>query len=107
MSEEASVPSNRAATIKTAVNEILRLNSEIETLQKERTAVKNKLVKGELGMKITDFNIFLRVHQLENDDRNRLFDTLREGFKALGIGEQSSFLSALDETAMAVPAGSA
>lgn len=87
----------RADLIRAAVREISRLDGEIAGLQAERTKYKNKTIKGDLGFKLADWNTTYRLYGLEGDDRDRLLDTIREGFHALGIGEQSSFLTSMPD----------
>ena len=87
----------RADLIRAAVREISRLDGEIAGLQAERTKYKNKTIKGDLGFKLADWNTTYRLYGLEGDDRDRLLDTIREGFHALGIGEQSNFLTAMGD----------
>lgn len=89
--------SNRAETIRRACREITDLEGQRKALSADIASVKQSLVKGELGIKIADFNVALRMYQLEGDDRDTLFDTLRETFEALGVGQQLGFLDALAE----------
>lgn len=87
----------RADLIRSAAKELSRLDGEIAALQTQRTAYKNKHIKGDLGFKLADWNTTYRLYQLEGDDRDRLLDTIREGFSALGIGEQSNFLTSMPD----------
>jgi len=66
--------------------------------------VKAKLIKGDLGMKIADFNTLLRLYKLECEDRDELIDVLREGFRALGIGESMDFVAAMEKMPAPAPA---
>lgn len=83
---------------------IVNTMKRLEALEIERKAIgdqiaeiKNKEIKGELGMKITDFNIARRVYLLEGEDRRELFATMRETFDALGVGETLNFVTALEK----------
>lgn len=49
-------------------------------------------------MKIADFAAVYRLYKLEGDDRDAALDAIREGFKALGIGEQLDFVDAMAAT---------
>jgi len=93
MSAETAAPaptkSNRAELIRGCVAEINRLQAEKDSIGEQIREVKAR-VKGELDMKISDFNVALRLAKLENDDRDGMLDTIRECFLALGIGEQGS-----------------
>lgn len=82
----------RADTIRTACRQITELEAERSGIGESIREIKQKLVKGDLGMKLADFNAALRLYRLESDDRNEFFDTLRETFAALGIGEQLDWL---------------
>jgi hypothetical protein len=85
----------RAETIRKACRQITDLDAKRKAISAEMAEVKQTLIKGDLGMKIADFALALRVYQLEGEDRDTLFDTLRETFDALGVGEQLGFLDAL------------
>jgi hypothetical protein len=78
--------------IKTKLDDI---DSRIAELQEERKRQKGR-IKSDLGWKVADWNVMARFADLEDDPRDVLFDTLREGFAALGVGGQASFLDALD-----------
>ena len=86
----------RADTLRKAMRELDRIEGDIAVLREEAKSLKNTLIKSDLGMKLADFAVFRRLHQLEGDARDELADVIREGFLALGIGEQSSFLTALE-----------
>ena len=96
---EQSNSALRAETIRNACRWIANQEAEIKTLREDIAEYKQKHIKGDLGFKMADFNAIYRISKLEVDDRDKLIDTLREGFGALGLGEQSSFLGALDEAA--------
>ncbi len=99
--EEAGTIANfgaRRDTIRAAVNWIAERQAEVKALNAEIAEYKQKHIKGDLGFKLADFNAIYRVSQLEVEDRDKLLDTLREGFEALGIGEQASFLDAMETT---------
>ena len=85
----------RAETIRKACRQITELEEQRKEIGAAISNVKNTLVKGDLGMKLADFNFALRLYKLEGDDRDELFDTLKETFEALGVGEQLGFLDAL------------
>lgn len=88
--------SNRAEAIRSAIREITELEAARKTIGEQISEIKQARIKGDLGMKIGDFNAALRLYQLEAEARDGFFDTLRETFSALGVGEQASFLDALD-----------
>ena len=100
--EKPQALSNSAARkdlIRSTHQKLMDVNSKIRALQLERTELKNRHIKGDLGMKIADFNVALRMYDLEGDDRDELFDTINETFKALAPGQQSSFLDAVEKRA--------
>lgn len=81
---------------------IANLNTQLSAAKADRSAFKNKEIKGTLGMKIEDFELSIRAFELEYEERKGLFGTLREVFNALGIGEQMNFLPTLDDTGAVV-----
>lgn len=86
----------RASTIKDIKYKLDDVNSRIAELMEERKRTKGR-IKSDLGMKVADWNVMTRFADLEQDQRDVLFDTIREGFAALGLGEQSSFLLAMGD----------
>lgn len=89
----------RADAIRAAVRFLADSEAEIKTIREEINEYKQIHIKGELGFKMTDFNAIYRVSKLEVEDRDQLLDTLREGFAALGIGEQLDWVSAAQKDA--------
>lgn len=71
-----------------AAANIIRLKGEKASIQEAITAERGKLKS--LGIKSSDFNVALRYHELEAEDRNPALDNLRLCFEALGIGQQGS-----------------
>ena len=82
----------RRNTIKSACAEISELEEQRKEIGQQIRTIKQKRVKGDLGMKISDFNAAYRLYLLEGDDRSQFFATLRETFRALGVGDQLNFL---------------
>lgn len=82
----------RRDTIKAVFRELQTIDDKSAEVNEERKKLLNTRVKGELGMKITDFRAAYRLYQLEDDGRDEMLDTLRECFDALGKGEQLDFL---------------
>ena len=97
--QEQSNSAARAGIIRDACRWIAEHEADIKLLREEIAEYKQKHIKGDLGFKMADFNAIYRVSKLEVEDRDKLIDTLREGFSALGLGEQASFLGALDQAA--------
>ena len=96
------VPLNSAAR-KAIITQTLQ---QLETLEAERKGTSDLIrelkaikIKGELGMKISDWNIFKRLHALEGGDRDELLATVREGFDALGVGAQLDWVEAAERVA--------
>ena len=94
----------RDHNVKARQNVIRSVCAELRTLEAERkvisdqiAAVKQKKIKGDLGMKIANFNVIRRVYMLEGDARNEFFDDLRENFEALGVGDQLNFLTVAEK----------
>lgn len=78
----------RAEMIRNACRDLANMEAERQAIGKRISELKQKTVKGSLGMKISDFNMAYRLYGLEDDDRDQFIDTLRETFTALGIGAQ-------------------
>lgn len=95
--QEMTNGGGRAETIRAAVAWLAERQAEVKAINAEIAEYRQKHIKGDLGFKLADWNAFFRVSQLEVEDRDQLIDTLREGFEALGIGEQSSFLGAMEQ----------
>lgn len=90
---------SRAEVIRQACRDIAALEAERNSLSKDISDIKQTRIKAGLGMKISDFNIALRLHKLEGDDRSTCIDTVRECFKALGVGEQLDWVTATQQAA--------
>ncbi len=101
--QETSNSAARADVIRAAVRFIADMNAEIKALREELNEYKQKHIKGDLGFKLADFNAIYRVSQLEVEDRDKLLDTIKEGFAALGIGQSVDWVAA----AVATPPPSA
>ncbi len=93
----------RAATIVDVCRQVSQLESKRKVIGEEIRKIKNKQIKGDLGMKVVDFNVAYRLYQLEDEARDQLLDTVRETFKALGVGEQLDWLKASERVAAVVP----
>lgn len=89
---------SRKATIREIKAKLDEVNSRIAELQEERKRVKGR-IKSDLGWKVADWNVMTRFADLEDEPRDVLFDTLREGFEALNVGGQHNFLDALEDAA--------
>ena len=87
----------RKDTIRDVCKKLQALESQRKDISEEIASLKQTKIKGDLGMKIGDFNTAYRLYQLEGDDRDQLLDTLRETFEALGVGAQLDFLGAMKE----------
>ena len=99
--DESSVPKThnmgaRRDVIRSVCREVVTLEKKRDEINAEIGAVKQKKIKGDLGMKIGDFNAALRVYRLEDDDRDQFLDTMRETFSALGVGKQLDFLKEME-----------
>jgi len=95
-SAQLTAVTNRAEVINQACRDIAALESERGEIGEQIREIKQKRIKGDLGMKISDFNVALRLYQIEGEDRMAFFDTLRETFRALGVGEQLNWIAAAD-----------
>ena len=93
----------RAETIRDVCRQLDALEADRDALTKEIRDLKNTRIKGDLSMKIADFDATRRLYKLEGPDRDTFFDALREGFAALGIGQQLDWIAAGSK--QAAPAG--
>lgn len=87
----------RAGIIRDAVKKIVQLKADRASINADIAEIKNRWVKADLGFKSTDFDIAIRLYELEGDDRDELLDTIKETFAALGVGMQSNFLDAMEQ----------
>jgi 5-methylcytosine-specific restriction endonuclease McrA/uncharacterized protein (UPF0335 family) len=90
---QLSNSNSRADTIKRAAQYIEKIEDEIAVLRADLREYKDAHIKGDLGFKLSDWATVYRMYKLEENDRNELLDTIREGFKALGIGEQLDWVT--------------
>ena len=74
--QELSNSAARADTIRSACREISKLEAERKSIGKQISSIKQKKVKGDLGMKIADFNVALRLYGLEAEDRDGFFELI-------------------------------
>lgn len=96
MSEDQG--SNRKETILSVIKRVSALEAERKSIGEDIRSIKQTLIKGELGMKIGDFNVAMRLYSLEGDDRDELLDTIHETFNALGMGDQLDWITASQRT---------
>lgn len=82
----------RKETIVDVCRQLHTLEAERKGISEQINELKQTRIKGELNMKIADFNAAYRLYGLENADRDQFFDALRETFEALGVGGQLDFL---------------
>ncbi len=90
---------DRKRIINEAIGEIATLAAQRKAISEQIASIKAEKIKGHLGMKIADFNAAYRLSQLEGEDRDEFFDTLRETFEALGEGGQLDFIDAMKRPA--------
>lgn len=88
----ALTPNERKELIGNICREVTNLKADRKVISDEINKIMQKRVKGDLGMKISDFGLALRLYQLEGDDRDQMLDTMRETFEALGVGEQLDWI---------------
>lgn len=86
----------RHETIRTAMRKVAELEAERREIGAEIKTVKQTLIKGQLGFELEDWKMLQRLYDVDQERRDKTIDTLREGFAALGIGEQLDFVKTLD-----------
>lgn len=94
----------RKGIIRDACRRIASLEEQRKAISQDIASIKQTHVKGDLGMKISDFNLAYRLYKLEGDDRNTCLDTLAECFDALEVGAQLNFLNAVGAEKAVAPA---
>jgi chorismate mutase len=72
--------------IQETTSEVIELLGERATIQKRIAEAKGRLKAR--GIKMADFNIALRLKQLEAEDRNASLTNLKVCFQALELGGQ-------------------
>lgn len=89
--------SNEKQAIRDVCSQLLSLEDRRTGISDQIRELKNAKIKGELGMKLADFNIAFRLYKLEHEDRDETLLTIRRMFNALDIGQQLDFMSAIDD----------
>lgn len=88
-SEDAKTPPKNSAArqeiIRDTIRQVLDLESQAKEINTRRRELVNRRIKGDLNMKVADFNGSLRLARLEGDARDEFFDALKETFAAQGI----------------------
>lgn len=100
-SEDMANVGARSDIINSVIREVVRLEGERDAISEDIRSLKQTKIKGDLGMKIGDFNIALRLYKLEGDDRDELLDTIHETFSALGMGETLDWIKASERLSSA------
>ena len=98
MSESATTDLNskhRREQLAAAFSEYDKLQQEKKELGAAQTDITKRL-KEDLGISPAAFRNAYKLWQMDQPDRDAMFDAMRECFDALGIGEQASFLDALE-----------
>lgn len=99
--EEAAPPAMNSAVRAEIIREAHETISELERQAKGikaeiKAVIETRIVAG-LGMKKGDFALARKLVEIDQGERDSLQDTIRECFRALGIGEQSNWLDAYTE----------
>jgi hypothetical protein len=93
---ESTPPLNslaRGELIRSAVKWIAEKKASVETINREIREYKTRVIRGDLGFKISDFEAVYRISTLELEDRNSLLECLSEGFKSLNLGGTLDWVS--------------
>lgn len=85
---------NRSKTINEAMKDIAAMEAEGAEVNARLKSYRQSIIKGELGMKIGDFNAAYRLYSLEGPDRDGFLATISEVFNALGVGDQLNWIDA-------------
>lgn len=100
MSDIGHNQTDRKSLIREIKGDIDAIEADIAVLMLSRKKAKGR-IKSDLGWKVADWNAMMRVVDLEEDARDELFNVMREGFQALEVGGQASFLDVIDPKAVA------
>ncbi len=84
----------RKEIIASVCRDLTTLNAKKDEIAAEISDIKKTRIKDGLGMKISDFNVAMRLYNLEEDTRDEFLSTVRETFDALGVGDQLDWLEA-------------
>lgn len=103
MSDEGHNEMSRSEVIREIKKLLDECDDKAAALAATRKRIKSR-IKTELGYKLGDWDAMVRLAELDEDRRTDLMIALREGFDALNVGEQHSFLEAIDPPATAAPA---
>lgn len=92
MSDTDVIDANNAReVIRAAAQELIRLKAERAEIGEQMKEVRGR-VKGLI--KMADFNVALRLYELEGEDRSTALDGMRLAFDALAIGQQGELFPA-------------
>lgn len=81
--------------------DVAGLEADRKVIGEKIRTIKAKKIKGDLGMKIEDFNIAFRLWGLEGRARDELLAAVRELFDAQDVGEQLDWITAAERAASA------
>ena len=87
--------SARRQIILDVCRDVAVLEAERKEVSERIRAIKAKRIKGDLGMKIADFDIAFRLYGLEGQARDELLAAVRELFDAQGVGGQLDWVDAV------------
>lgn len=93
----ATQTSNERQVIKDVCAQILTLEDRRSSISEQIRSLKNEKIKGDLGMKIADFNLAFRLYKLEHEDRDETLDTFRRVFSALDLGQQLDWVQTFSD----------
>lgn len=88
---------DRGAVIREFFRGMAKIDADRDALNQRASSLKNTLIKGELGLKISDVMAAYRLYNLEGQDRADYISTLKESFAALKVGDQLNFLDTVEE----------
>jgi hypothetical protein len=91
-----SDPGERQEIIRSTVRDVNQLEAERREIGERIRIIKVTRIKGQLGMKIGDFNAGFRAYALEGSDRNGFLAAQREVFESLGVGEMVDWVTEVE-----------
>ena len=87
----------RRAIVAEVVANTIRLKAQKAEIQAQITEERGRIKS--LGIKAIDFNVALRLYELEVEDRNSSLDSIRECCEALGMGETVDWVKVVENEA--------
>jgi ribosome modulation factor len=87
---------NIDALIRDAVKSAVNFKARIKDINDDFKEYKTRVVKGDLGWTLSEFNMLVKLYETEQEIRDRHLSRLRIGFQALSMGQQLDWVDAVE-----------